>query len=257
MNKEYVYHDGEVFLQTENENIGPIEYRDNLDGILVLENVIETTEKELKDLEEESKKFNKNRKSKKSDIFAPFITGFLGPIICSVLFYSFGMFDAEPFSAMFANTTMTGGMFYSISMTALGSFVGGVFSLINYCDYKVKFKEENARKASIEYLKNSLEKAKENLNEMNNKKIEANKKKGFRIVKINDSEEMRKIYGNIKLYHDCGYNGPRYYRYYQKHNKLPRKLENNCSELEKELIKEYLEEKGPSLVKRRTTNKNR
>lgn len=128
---------------------------------------------------------------------------------------------------------------------------GGLFSLSNYVEYKANVKKEKARKASIEYLNGALEKAKEDLNEMKKQKTEENKKTGFRIVKINDSEEIRKLYGHINLYYDLGYNGHKYYRYYQKHNKLPKKLENNYTELGKEYIKEYLEEKGKTLVKKR------
>jgi len=86
---------------------------------------------------------------------------------------------------------------------------------------------------------------------MKKQKTEENKKQGFRIVTINDSKQIRELYGHINLYHDCGYNGQKYYRYYQKHNKLPKKVENNYTEYGRELVKEYLEEKGKTFVKKR------
>lgn len=53
MNKSYIYLDGKVIIEDENNNKTLTEYYDNLDEVLIQENLIETMEKRIKELEQE------------------------------------------------------------------------------------------------------------------------------------------------------------------------------------------------------------
>ena len=59
MNKNYIYMHGKAIINDEMGNQTSIEYYDNLDQVLVKENIIETMEKRIKELENESKNYTK------------------------------------------------------------------------------------------------------------------------------------------------------------------------------------------------------
>ena len=59
----------------------------------------------------------------------------------------------------------------------------------------------------------------------------------------------------MNLLFDLGYNENKYYKYYEK-GKLDKKLGKYYDEKEMEVTKEYFEEKGPTLVKRKNKKHN-
>ena len=59
MNKEYMYIDGKVVISDENGKQTLTEYSDNLDAILAQENVIETMENRILELEKDSQFYKK------------------------------------------------------------------------------------------------------------------------------------------------------------------------------------------------------
>ena len=99
-----------------------------------------------------------------------------------------------------------------------------------------------------------MEEEKQKLEQMKKEKTKENeeskKTNSSHITKINHSKEMIPIYQRMKLYYDCGYNAPRICRYYKKHNELPNRMKRQYNEYGQELIREYIEEKGPTLVKK-------
>jgi len=252
MNKEYIDINGNIVLEDEKGKKNPIEYRENLKEILIQENVIEIMRIEKRELQEKLNYYNKTKKTRKGFILFPFIVFTFAPVIVFSIFDALGVTGSEAIINTFWGP-IENGLFYKIAFTSLFSPLGGLMSIANYNDFKKEKKEEEARKSAIEYLNGALEKAKEDLEEMKKQKTEESKKKGFRIVKINDSQAIRELYEHIHLYYDCGYNGEKYYRYYQKHGQLPRKLMSRYNEDGQQAIIEYLEEKGPTLVKKRVS----
>ena len=85
---------------------------------------------------------------------------------------------------------------------------------------------------------------------MKSKKTRTNENQDFRVVKVNDLEILKIFKSWLNLYYDLGYNGEKYYKYYQQ-EKLDAKLGKHYTDFGIEIAKEYLEEKGPTLVKRR------
>ena len=101
MNKEYVDINGNIVVEDEKGNKSPIEYRDNLDEVLVQENIIETMQMEKQELEQKRANFHKNEKSNKQYNLFPFVIGLIGPIVAIAILSQFGIFDLEPFCNIF------------------------------------------------------------------------------------------------------------------------------------------------------------
>ena len=87
-------------------------------------------------------------------------------------------------------------------------------------------------------------------NTLAKKNIESSNKK------VNDEQQISEIRSQLKLYYYLGHFGKKYYKYYKK-GILSEKLEKDFSYDRIELAKEYLEEKGPLLVKKRKPNNNK
>ena len=88
MNKEYTYIDGKVIISDESDKKIEHEYYDNLDKVLAQENLIETMEKKIQELESENESYKKNNRITYIPVFfpmtvfisiigAPFITNWL------------------------------------------------------------------------------------------------------------------------------------------------------------------------------------
>ena len=70
-------------------------------------------------------------------------------------------------------------------------------------------------------------------------------------VKVDDIEELKQLKNMLLLYYDLGFNPKKYYKL-QKQGKLKERLAKKYSENEIKLVEQYLEEKGPTLVKKLT-----
>ena len=60
----------------------------------------------------------------------------------------------------------------------------------------------------------------------------------------------------MNLYFDLGYDGEKYYQFYQQ-GRLDSKLQKYYDDTGIQIAKDYLEEKGPSLVLRKKNSNNR
>jgi len=118
MNKEYVYKDDQALIIDDNDNQTVIDYYDNLDKVLVQENLIETIEKEIENLESE---IFKNKNQNKFSIFLnkagiPILMTTLGILIV------FPIFNAIYWINAFIDTLIFGTI-----------RVGNLFGLIAFC----------------------------------------------------------------------------------------------------------------------------
>lgn len=248
MNKEYTYIDGKVIVEDTEGNKRQVEYSDNLDKILVEENRIEVLEDKIKTLEEASRKYKKDYKSNKIYPWIVLSIFTLMPTLCfKVLFpMIFGNNIGSDILGTEASTfigTMDFDSFASIFFTAYLTPLGILLSSAYFRRNKYDLKSEKGRELALKSLKEELVLAKENLEIMKQEKTEVNKvEEDFRIEKVKDTEVLNYIEGSINLYHDLGHNGEKYYRYYQKHGKLPKKVEEHYTELGQEMIVDFIEE---------------
>ena len=253
MNKEYTYFDGKAIIRNENGNQPPIEYYDNLDAVLVQENVIETMEDRISFLEEESKKYKTDRKHY-IPILLPMCT-LLTAIFPSIFAYGLGNADLYITTVNTVFGPMNEALLYTISTLPVLPFIGGV-EYIMYDKYKEGLKTGKGINCELEFLKKQVMEEREKLIELKKDKTVSDNKKEFRVVEVNDLERLKALRSLFSLYYNLGYYDEKLYDYYQK-GKLDSKLSERFNEEEIQAAKEYLEEKGPTLVKKRkSTNSN-
>ena len=245
MNSSYTYINGKAIIFDENGNQVPINYYNNLDDVLVQENVVETIENKIKELGD-----IKILPKKK---FIPFTTicitiGILiAPLILSLIF-GINMY-----------TTCVNTAFGEMNLFKIIAIICGVTTepvavitdILNHSIYNDPIKHNNAKVSELEFLKRKLVEEKEKLNTLKKQSIETEKKEDFKIVKVDDIEELKQLKNMLLLYYDLGFNPKKYYKL-QQQGKLKERLAKKYSENEIKLVEQYLEEKGPTLVKKLT-----
>lgn len=249
MNKEYTYIDGKVIVEDENGNKKVREYNNKLDKILVQENVIEAMEDQILILEEESKYYEKINPKRYIPIILPvgLLTLAIAPSVILSLVEGINIF-----------TTTIDTVFGTINKAAVSTLAMAVptiplvsiFELAFYNQYRDSQQKEKAVNSELEYLKKQIILEKEKLETLQKEKTNEETKKEFKVVKVNDLQALQTLKNSLYLYYDLGYNGEKYYKYYLQ-GKLDRKLDKYYNDTGIEIAKEYLEENGPQLVKRK------
>lgn len=244
MNKEYTYIDGKVIISDENDNKTQSEYYDNLDEVLVQENLIEFMEGKIHSLEKESQLYKKNNVRRYIPVALP-MTLLLSTIGPSLLINNaFNTYVDTIFGTM--NLALAAGIPITLSLLPIG--VGT--ELILYNEYKNSLKREKGINSELVFLKEQIVKEKESLDDLKLDRTRNNENTDFRTVKVDDLQQLKVLRDYLNLYYNLGFNGEKYYQYYQD-GKLDEKLQKYYSDTGIQLAKEYIEEKGPSLVLRR------
>ena len=122
-----------------------------------------------------------------------------------------------------------------------------------YRQHKDNLKKENGINSELEFLKKQIIEEREHLIELKQEKKESEENKEFRVVQVDDLERLKAVKSWLHLYYDLGYDVEKYYGYYKK-GKLDTKLSKHYNEKGIEVAKKYLEEKGPTLVKKKKNN---
>lgn len=248
MNKSYIYLDGKVVIEDENNNKTLTEYYDNLDEVLIQENLIETMEKRIKELEQELGLY-KDCSGKR---YIPFILPFtillstIGTPIVLKLLTGVNPFDIQVNNAW-------GTMSQAMAMILVASITTIPFATLaeicRHSTYKDSIKKEKAIISEMDFLNKEIEKGKEHLEKLKQEKSRNNENTEFRIVEVNDLQYLKALKSYLELYSDLGYNYEKYYQFYEK-QQLDKKLEKRYSSKAIKLAKEYFEEKGPTLIKK-------
>ena len=246
MNKEYIYLDGKIIVSDENENKSLREYSDNLEEILIQENIIETMENRIQELENMT---NINKINKR---YIPLTLPILLLSIYILLPAIFPLFFGNNVSnvlidSIFGSVTFIN--FVKISLSIACIPLGTIGELANYKAHKNNIKDETGNVSELEYLKKQIIEEKEHLSKLKQDKSKINENKKFRSVRVNDIEELKKLKSYLELYYDLGYNDEKYYNYY-KQGKLVKKLKKHYTNNEIELAKKYLDEKETTFIKK-------
>jgi len=249
MNKEYTYIDGKAIIKDENGNQTPIEYYDNLDEVLVQENVIETMEDRIAYLEKESKEYKKYNRKHYIPVIFPLST-LMTTVGVPAMFYWLGNTGIYISTINTIFGPMNEALLYSGLFSTLFLPLVGLMEFNMYRQHKDSLKKEKGTNSELEFLKKQIIEEREHLVELKKEKTGTEVKKEFRVVQVDDLERLKAVKSWLSLYYDLGYDGEKYYGYYEK-GKLDSKLGKYYNEKGIEVAKEYLEEKGPTLVKRR------
>ena len=262
MNKEYIYIDEKAIIRNNNGEKEPIKYYNGLDKVLEQENLIETMKNKITNLEHK-----KNNTRIRSAVFSliPVLLGFITPIISVPLLSMCGVITT-PYTSI--TDTIFGPMMYGPFLSATISIPTGIMfglpmTIISFLQRTQDKKHLMGLENELNYLNKRLNVEKEKSErfeeefpcwkrwqEFNKSKNFEHENKNFRIVKINN-EAIKNLNSKLELCYDCGYNGKKYYKYYKKHKQLPKEFIEMFKKGEIEIIKNFLEETGPQLVKRR------
>ena len=246
MNQGYTYKEGKAIVKTDKGIKEPIEYYDNLDEVLLQENLIETMENNILSLEKESENYKKNNRKHYFPFFLLGVPIVLITLSIGVALYATsGNSDVNVFEVVgdfVLNATVCS--VACVPITAL-------MELRTYEYYKNLLSEEKGINSGLEFLKKQVIIEKEKLNTLKKERNE-NKcnEQQTRVVEVNDLELLEKLKKSLNLYFDLGYNEDAYYEYYQ-NGTLDANLSQDYNGAEIEIAKKYLEEKGPTLTKKR------
>lgn len=254
MNKEYTYIDGKVIVSDENNVKTQREYCDNLDQILIQENVIETMEAQIEYLEKQKALL---QKKDMKHVFPLLLILPIGvvlmitvgiPLLSVLLNTTWQSIQADTFFGVMSRGTV----FQITLFVTTMPFAIGVDSMI-YRDYKDVKKTAKGIECQLEFLKVQIEKEREKLNRLKQDKSRSDDQKGFRTFEVLDLERLKQLRQWLNMYFDLGYNGEKYYKAYTK-DKLEKTLQGSYDEAGVQFVKQYIEEKGPSLVLKQKKN---
>lgn len=236
MNKEYTYIDGKAIIRDENGNQKPIEYYDNLDKVLVQENVVETIEDRISHLEKAKQKYE-NCGIKK---YKPFI----------LIFFALEVLISPALAYFFLEATIKGSLIFGLICSCVMLPLGGLFEWINYNQLSEILKRKKGINSELVFLSEQLPKESEKLIELQKEKTTTKENKEFRVVEVDDKKALKELSTCSDLYFDLGYDMEKYYKYY-KQGKLDKELGQYYNNIGIDIAKNYLEEKGTTLVKKR------
>lgn len=251
MNKEYIYLDGKVVIEDEDGNKRLTDYSDKLDEILIQENLIETMEDNLSEIEQEIIDTSDTiRKKKKSFYFMPIY----GIAFISFIYLLFNNFTASsfellnmPFLKIFGYN-ITGGFI----LTAFSSITCASFLLFDCLEYKKLKRYSNGLTSEKDKLAECLSREQQKLNKMNESKNNIIKSEQFFVKQVDDNATLDELESYLQLYFACGYNEDIYANYYI-NGILQKKLGRYYSKDRLDEIESYLKESKN--VKKKTLKK--
>ena len=243
MNVSYTYIDGKAIIFDENGNQVPVEYYNNLDEVLIQENVIETIENEIKCLG--------NIKTLPKKKFIPIITiGVAIAILIAPLILS--LISGSNLYTTYVDTILGKISFFKMIVIICGVTAGPlalICDIANHQIYNDFVKYNNAKTYELEFLKKQLVVEKQKLSDLKKEKTKEIKDSNFEVVKVNDIEQLKKLKHYINLYYSLGYDIEKLYKFLGD-GTLEEKLSESYNSEDIQLAKAFLEENGPSLIKK-------
>lgn len=253
MNKEYTYIDGKVIIRDEKGSQRPDDYYDNLDDVLVQENVIEEMEKRIAELDKKSKMYKKYNKKRYIPTILPSLS-VISTVGVPILFYL--LTGTNPLTI--STDTVFGVQNLAVSLSTIFSTIfipiGALVEVVLYRQHKDFLKTADGVDSELEFLQKQLVDEKKELEQLKEDKTRDREVTTFRVVTVDDKQQINMLKNYLSFYFNLGYNIREYYKYYQQ-GLLEQKLKNSFTPDGIEAAKEYLEEKGPTLAKTRKTNK--
>lgn len=250
MNKEYAYIDGKVIIRDEFNNSRLLEYQNNLEEVLIQENVVETIENKINELEKQLKKYeNLPKRFIPYTLITTILEAIFAPKILFAIFKKYGGVDL--YKEMFVSTSsISTATIINYFVLAICFLLGTIFTIIEYSSYKENKKEFKGITSELSYLRKSLILEKNNLEKLKSEARTVILNQEFKVNKIDDSYELDNLNDHINLHYHLGYDEKRYLKWIKK-GILEKKLENDYTEYGIEMVKEYFEDKKKILVKKR------
>jgi len=245
MNKECIYIDGKVIVSDDDGNKKLVSYYDNIKEVLEQENLIEALNDKVLRLTKENADLEKYNKNHLARILVPLLGSIIGPIVAVSVLMAATIVGGDVVVTMQSWASAT--LFATTSSAVLGSFC----SLAAYWSYKEDMQSINKNNYAIKYLEKNIVEQNKKLVEMKKQSKKGPVEKGFASATIDTKATVNSVNGYTDLYKDCADNMKKYYRYYQEHDRLPRKVLKKYDDASQEVIVDIVKENGPQLVKKR------
>ena len=244
MNTEYTRIENKVVVRNEEGQNRVVPNQDNIEEILITENTIEEMENKKKEVQEQIKKFMEKCNMPSSSSFfhniLPFLIGVVAPLsVVPICKYLGTPEDTLSVIDRVKNVVMC---FTTIPSTAL--------SLEKLLENKYKEHEERALNTQLQMLNKRINDENKRLETLQNNNINTITN-CFETKLINNDEIRENVETYCDLYYECSFDLEGYYDYYLRNGKLPKRIERKYDQTSQDMFKEYIEEKGPVLIKTR------
>lgn len=246
MNRDYTYLDGKVIISDENNNKKQSDYYDNLDEVLAQENLIETMEKKIQELEEKSAHYKKHNKKHFIPAFS-IAAGLISVISTPIMVNWFKHFDSLAVAQDTIFGPMSGALIVSLAVPLTLTCAGIAGDLFMHSLHKNWTNTEKGINCELNFLKSQIVKEKEALENLKKDKSKENESTEFRTVKVDDLQRLKNLRNWLSFYYDLGYNGKKYYRYYRQ-GTFDSKLQRYYNDSERQIAKKHMEEKGKAMT---------
>lgn len=198
MNKEYICLDGKAIIEDENGNKKIEDYNDNLDEILVQENLIETLEETIKELEKKDKSLDKIKKMKS---FKPW--GLV--MLCYLVVFPLGMLYTDSMLKLIGDVSAN---YFNIKLASIcifGVFIPSGIICNDYMSFKYNKKLANGTEKELKYAREQLVLEKEKLDTLKSEKMNKKENTEIKVIKVHDLERLKNLKENLEMHFNLGY----------------------------------------------------
>ena len=232
-----MYVDGKEVISSTSGKQTLVDYYDNLDEVLVQENVIESMEKRIQYLGGETNRLSNFSKKKFSLLKKLGLVLLENLIIGCTLFLNYA-------TLVSSNCVLK----FVLAFTCCFPYLLINFGICVCFDYTSEKKDLKSFIKELDYLNKQIVMEEVKLVNLKKDMKKSKEDKEISITKVNDVERLKELKSYLKI----ASNEEKYYKYYQK-GKLEEKLakDENCTDFDIEIAKNYFEKKGPCLVKKK------
>lgn len=237
MNSTYsILGNSKVLVTSENGRQKIVDNYDNINEILIEENIIESVAKKVDELEDKKKKYEKINKRKYVPIMI-IVSFFLTKIILPLIFnsYQFIFYD-NLFKFDLVNIIV-----FSLA-TCTDTFL--------FILHKQNIKKQKGINSELYYLRECLKKENKKMRNLIRKSNSLKASKQVNNITVRSADVIDNLNKHSAFYYNIGYNSEKYYNYYMKGN-INGITKKHYTEEDSDLVKDYFEQNGPTLVKRK------
>lgn len=202
MNKEYTYKDGKVIIKDYDDNEREVDYFDNLNKVLVHENIIETMEILINDLEKAMEAF-KDYDDNPLSISTSLVLGFTFPCIVKSI---------DGINTTSINDLNNGELYAILLLPILPIMAASSIALSNYKTLRKK----KGCISQLTFLKKELEVEKKYVDKLKKPSLKNNKCIENKTIMVDDKLQLEGLKNCLKLYYNLGYDYKKYDEHYKK-----------------------------------------
>ncbi len=236
MHKGYICEYLEALVFDDNGNKKIVEYQDNIEEILIIENELEVIENQKEKIEIKLDSECKNLKLKNKIIILPILIPILVFIICNILPLILGI---SSINILLQKIDLK--IILSIIFVPMCSILSGLMLDDYYKEYNKNLKIKKTYEIELKMLEELKQYKMEILEELKNNKENKNVSNNFYLKEL-DKSYIKNLKINFDFYFKFGCNEKKYYRLYR-NGKLENKIEKKYGYENSIIVKHYFDDK--------------